>query len=105
MAQAITVRFEDEKTVTGATHVALKRVAEHLGVSQNKAVHIAINRLYDGLFPNKVSDDMPTNEELVILRGRLSNEGDAKVVDSLSKVFPPESRSRIDAGIIGHSNG
>lgn len=98
MAHAITVRFDDEKTITGATHFALKRIAEHLGVSQNKAVHIAINRLYDQFFPEGVAHDMPTAEELAAVRGRVPHETSTHVVDSLSKVFAdPQDRVRMDA--------
>lgn len=99
MSQAITVRFESEKTVTGATHEALRRVAEHLGVSQNKAVHIAINRLYDDVFPGEVSQDMPTATELAFLQDRIPSDKDAKVVDSLSKIFPSASRKDLDAAM------
>ncbi|PKY11736.1 hypothetical protein B1757_02800 [Acidithiobacillus marinus] len=99
MAHAITIRFDNEKTVTGATHFALKRIAEHLGVSQNKAVHIAINRLYDQFFPEDVSHDMPTPEELAVVRGRIPDETSAKVLDSLSKVFTDSNHDHLDAGI------
>ncbi|MBU2738716.1 hypothetical protein [Acidithiobacillus concretivorus] len=87
MTKAITVRFEEEKTVTGATHEALRRVSEHLGVSQNKAVHIAINRLYDDIFPDEVSHDMPTPAELDFLRDRIPDDKNAKVIDGLGKIF------------------
>ncbi|MCL4526412.1 MAG: hypothetical protein M1492_07955 [Gammaproteobacteria bacterium] len=83
MKTAMTVRFEEERTVTGATQVALKQIADHMGVSQNKAVHMAINRMYDSLFPEKVNHDMPTPQELVDA-GALSNQDpSALVMDDL----------------------
>lgn len=41
------------ETKNNASAESLRMVAEHLGVSQNKAVQIAINRLYDDIFQIK----------------------------------------------------
>ncbi|MBU2839445.1 hypothetical protein HF670_07685 [Acidithiobacillus thiooxidans] len=70
-----------------ASAESLRLVAEHLGVSQNKAVQIAINRLYDDFFPDEVSHDMPTPTELAFLRDRIPCDNDAKVIDSLAKIL------------------
>jgi hypothetical protein len=75
------------ETKNNASAESLRRVAEHLGVSQKKAVQIAINRLYDDFFPDEVSQDMPTANELAFLRDRIPCDNDAKVIDSLGKIF------------------
>ena len=43
---------------------ALQRLSDRLGVSRNQVIRMAINRLYDQFFPEEVSHDMPTAEEL-----------------------------------------
>jgi hypothetical protein len=91
--------MEPKNEVFCSSQEALRRVAEHLGVSQNKAVHIAINRLYDDVFPGEVSQDMPTATELAFLQDRIPSDKDAKVVDSLSKIFPSASRKDLDAAM------
>ncbi|MBU2741668.1 hypothetical protein [Acidithiobacillus albertensis] len=91
--------MEPKNEVLCSSQEALRRVAEHLGVSQNKAVHIAINRLYDDVFPGEVSQDMPTATELAFLRDRIPSDKDAKVVDSLSKIFPTATRKDLDAAM------
>ena len=68
---------------TGATQVALKRIAEHMGVSQNKAVHMAINRMYDSLFPGEVAEDMPTEQELATANATIQRDQNAQVLDDL----------------------
>ncbi|MBU2816633.1 hypothetical protein HF282_03890 [Acidithiobacillus ferrooxidans] len=96
---ATTLRFSNERTATTATQVALERIAAHLGVSQNKAAHMAINLLYDELFPGEVNDDYPAM--LPVLQQNLP-QGEGTVVDSLSKLFPEEQREAIDRAIPAH---
>lgn len=43
------VRFSDRVSEMETTHQRLKDIAEHLGVSQNKAIQRAINLLYEEL--------------------------------------------------------
>lgn len=43
----LVVRFSDRVSEMETTHQRLKDIAEHLGVSQNKAIQRAINHLYE----------------------------------------------------------
>lgn len=93
---ATTLRFSNERTATMATQVALERITAHLGVSQNKAVQMAINLLYDDLFPDEVNEDYPTP-------GKCAAHPEIKggtVVDSLSKLFPEHEREAVDLAIM-----
>jgi len=47
MPTSLVIRFADRVSQTQTTHERLKALADHFGVSQNKAAHMAINRLYD----------------------------------------------------------
>ncbi len=58
MATALVIRFADQVSPTATTHDRLKAMADHLGVSQNKAAHIAINRLYE-----ECADDIAIEDE------------------------------------------
>lgn len=40
----------------------LKQCADRLGVTESAAVHIAINRLYMQLFPEKIAETAPTDK-------------------------------------------
>lgn len=60
MARAMTVRFSETRTKFGSTNQAIQKIADYLGVSQNKAIHLAINRLYDQCFPDEISPEYPT---------------------------------------------
>ena len=95
MKKAITVRFEGKRTVTGATQVALKRIAEHMGVSQNKAVHMAINRMYDSLFPGEVAEDMPTEQELGRAHSSITRDPHAQVLDDLGQRLQEDGNRRM----------
>ncbi|MEB8476715.1 hypothetical protein [Acidithiobacillus ferriphilus] len=90
---ATTLRFSNERTATTATQVALERIAAHLGVSQNKAAHMAINFLYDELFPGEVNEDYPTPKAV---HPQIKS---GTVVDSLSKLFPEHEREVADLAI------
>lgn len=58
MSTSLVVRFADRVSPTQTTHERLKAVADHLGVSQNKAVHMAINALHE-----HIEDDIAMAEE------------------------------------------
>lgn len=47
MPKSLLVRFADRVSATQTTADRIKTIADHFGVSQNKAAHIAINRLFD----------------------------------------------------------
>lgn len=47
--KTLVVRFSDRVSTMETTHQRLKEIAEHLGVSQNKAIQYAINKVYEDL--------------------------------------------------------
>lgn len=50
-AKPLLVHFKEDRSRLGATRETLKEIADELGVSETKAVHIAINRLHMQIFP------------------------------------------------------
>lgn len=58
---------------------SLKAIADHLGVSEAAAVHIAINRLYLKLFHDGTEYDLPTAEQLKEIDARLGTVKFAKM--------------------------
>lgn len=61
MSEPLLLRFGDAQTEHGVDRATLKAVAEKLGVSETVAVHIAINRLHQRLFPEKYNEDLPSD--------------------------------------------
>lgn len=51
MSNALLINFKQNASTLGARRETLKAIADKLGVSETKAAHIAINRLYNSLFP------------------------------------------------------
>lgn len=47
--KTLVVRFSDRVSKMETTHQRLKAISEHLGVSQNKAIQYAINKVYEDL--------------------------------------------------------
>lgn len=70
MSNALLVRFSDATTATEVERKSLKEIAAKLGVTETKAVHIAINRLYRDLFREDREFDTPSEKELQILEGK-----------------------------------
>ena len=64
MTKALLVKFRDTDTPFGTRRETLKEIAEKLGVTETKAVHIAINRLYTSLFDEDGDFDCPSDETL-----------------------------------------
>jgi hypothetical protein len=58
------VRFKDKGSMLSASRDVLKQCAERLGVTETTAVHIAINRLYMQIFPERVAEEAPTDTQL-----------------------------------------
>lgn len=58
MSQSLLIRFAEQVSATETTSDRLKAIADHLGLSQNKAAHIAINALY-----NEISADAMVESE------------------------------------------
>lgn len=66
MSDALLIRFSDKTTATEAERTSLKEIAAKLGVTETKAVHIAINRLHQGFYPERYAEasDYPTEAQL-----------------------------------------
>ena len=64
MNKALLIKFRDTDTPFGVRRETLKEVAEQLGVTETKAVHIAINRLYTSLSGEDGDFDFPSDETL-----------------------------------------
>lgn len=55
----------------------LKQCAERLGVTETAAVHMAVNRLYVDLFPERVACDAPTDAQIAEVNARNHEHGDS----------------------------
>lgn len=66
MSNALLIRFSDKTTATEAERAKLKEIAAKLGVTETKAVHIAINRLHRDFYPEQYAEasDLPTESQL-----------------------------------------
>ena len=56
IGKPLLLRFAAEASATQATRDMLSEIAAKLGVSQTKAVHIAINRLHMALFEGDLAN-------------------------------------------------
>ena len=64
MTKALLIQFRDTDRPFAIRRETLKEVAEKLGVTETKAVHIAIGRLYSQLFDGDGDFDFPSDEML-----------------------------------------
>lgn len=80
MSKPLLLQFADEASATTATRDSLKSIADRLGVSETKAAHIAINRLYRDIIQGDADFDVPDEAA----RRREEEGQDARVVSSRS---------------------
>lgn len=78
------VRFKDNSSMLSANRDTLKQCAEHLGVTETAAVHIAINRLYMQLFPEKIAEEAPTAAQIAEINARNPSATQDPVVRKVS---------------------
>ena len=52
--KSLVVRFSDKISETETTHERVKAIADRLGISQNKAVHYAINLAHNQIIGQQV---------------------------------------------------
>lgn len=78
------IRFKEGNSMMGANRDTLKQCAERLGVSETAAVHIAINRLYMELYPERIAEAMPTDEQIAEANARNAPSAKDPVVHSAS---------------------
>lgn len=55
----IAFRYRAADSVTGVTRHTAKRLAEHLGVDETQAIHLALHELAVKLLPQYEADDGP----------------------------------------------
>jgi len=72
MTKPLLINFKPRTSVTGARRESLKAIADHLGVTETAAVHIAINRLHLELFHTGAEYDFPTAEQLKEIDAKLA---------------------------------
>lgn len=78
------VRFKEGNSMLGASRETLKQCAEKLGVPETAAVHIAINRLYMQLFPERIADTAPADAQIAAQNTRNAPTDANPVVNSVS---------------------
>lgn len=52
-SKPLLVHFSAKGSPLGASRTTLKEIAEALGVSETRAIHIALNRFHTSLFPER----------------------------------------------------
>jgi hypothetical protein len=57
--QQIAFRYRATDSATGITRVTAKRLAEHLGVDETQAIHLALHELATKVLPQYEPDDGP----------------------------------------------
>jgi hypothetical protein len=57
--QQIAFRYRPVDSATGVTRDTAKRLAEHLGVDETQAIHLALHELAIRLLPQYEADDGP----------------------------------------------
>ncbi len=78
------VRFKENSSMLSASRDTLKQCAERLGVTETAAVHIAINRLYMQLFPERIAESAPTDAQIAEINARNTETDKDPVVRSVS---------------------
>jgi hypothetical protein len=69
MGKPLLIQFQETDSIMGSRRETLKKLAEHLGVTETRAVHIAINRLYRDLF-HPQETDFPTEQQIQAAQAR-----------------------------------
>lgn len=57
LANQIAFRYRAVDTATGVTRDTAKRLAEHLGVDETQAIHLALHELASRVLPQYAADD------------------------------------------------
>jgi hypothetical protein len=57
--QQIAFRYRTADSATGVTRATAKRLAEHLGVDETQAIHLALHQLATKVLPQYEADDGP----------------------------------------------
>lgn len=83
-ATQIAFRYRAADSATGVTRATAKRLAEHLGVDETQAIHLALHELATKLLPQYEPDDGPlTATQMRQIRKRAPQGGKRSVRSSL----------------------
>lgn len=78
------VLLKENSSMLSASQDTLKQCADRLRVTETAAVHIAINRLYMQLFPERIAEDAPTDAQITEINARNATSDQDPVVRKVS---------------------
>ena len=85
----IAFRYRPTDSTTGVTRATAKRLAEHLGVDETQAIHLALHDMAVKLLPQYEADDGPlTAAQVRQIRKGVSQGKKTSVRSSLFEVAP-----------------
>jgi antitoxin component of RelBE/YafQ-DinJ toxin-antitoxin module len=82
--QQIAFRYRAADSATGVTRATAKRLAEHLGVDETQAIHLALHQLATKVLPQYEADDGPLTVSQLRQIRKLAAPTNAKHKRSLS---------------------
>ena len=88
-ADQIAFRYRAADTTTGVTRDTAKRLADHLGVDETQAIHLALHDLAVKMLPQYEADDSPlTAAQMRQIKKRTPQGKKRSVRSSLFEVQP-----------------
>jgi predicted GIY-YIG superfamily endonuclease len=85
----IAFRYRSSDSTTGVTRDTAKRLAEHLGVDETQAIHLALHELAVRLLPQYEADDGPlTAAQVRQIKKQAAQRKKRSVRSSLFEVAP-----------------
>ena len=88
-ADQIAFRYRAADTTTGVTRDTAKRLADHLGVDETQAIHLALHDMAVKMLPQYEADDGPlTATQMRQIRKRAPQGKKRSVRSSLFEVQP-----------------
>ena len=90
IADQIAFRYRAADTTTGVTRDTAKRLADHLGVDETQAIHLALHDMAVRMLPQYEADDGPlTAAQMRQIKKRAPQVKKRSVRSSLFEVQPP----------------
>ena len=90
IADQIAFRYRAVDTTTGVTRDTAKRLADHLGVDETQAIHLALHDMAVRMLPQYEADDGPlTAAQMRQIKKRAPQVKKRSVRSSLFEVQPP----------------
>ena len=88
-ADQIAFRYRAADTTTGVTRDTAKRLADHLGVDETQAIHLALHEMAVKMLPQYEADDGPlTAAQMRQIKKRAPQGKQRSVRSSLFEVQP-----------------